>query len=331
MNKEKAIRYLLISASVLLILNLFVELIRPSNNIENNEQGLNPAGIQKDFVKTLYSFGLKEEWIKQSKRGGTVQYKVKLPQDIPVPSILSELNENLLYKGIKIKSQEVKINGNAKIEITEDNNTALKAEFIYDSDIQRKSSEFGVILLNITDLSGEELQQVLNFPVPFSALIVPNDENKDLITNLEKYGKEYASLLNNDVQVNNFELDPDYSKVRLKAAVAQIASNFSGSKLFMYDAESDLAKSSTFAFVKGEFKKRGIELVLNNKHKLLKSNSAEELASLLRFYVDSGQHENEVFAFNAEDFLSVKGEFLALKKKGVKFVLPSLLNYGLSD
>lgn len=332
MNKEKAIQYLFISAAVLLILNVFAELLGPSEDVENpKEQSLNTGSIEKNFVKTLYSFGLKEDWIKRSKKGTSAQYKIKLPSDIPIPTILSELNRNLLYKGIKIKSQEVKINGNARIEIIEMNRTVLKAEFVYDAGIIRRSPEFGILLLDIEDLSGDMLLQALNFPVHFSAVIVPNDENKNLTIELNKYGKEYISLLNNDVQVNNFQLDPDYSKVRLKAAVVQIASNFSDSKLFMFDGQSDLAKSSTFAFVKGEFKKRGIELIRSGKHKTLKSNTTEELASLLRFYVDSGQHEGEVFAFDAEDFLSIKDEFLALKKKGAKFVLPSQLNYGLTD
>jgi hypothetical protein len=332
LKKDKTIQFLLIAAAVLLLLNIFVELIKsPGDDAANIPAKFNPARIENDFVKTLYSFGLQEDWIKETKAAKIPLFRIKVPLEIPITSILADLNSSLLYKDIKIRSQELKINGDAKLEISVNGSPILQAELKYDPKIFRKTSMFGIMLLNIDDLNEEEMRKLLNFPAQYSGLIIPNDANKNIAMNLVEYGKEYAALLNDNVKIGELGLNADYSKVRLKAAILQIVSDFSDAKLYLYDAKSDIAKSTSFAFIRQEFKKRGIALTPNNKHKVLQADSHDELASLMRFYIDSGQHNKEVFAMDAEDFLSIGGEILAQKKKGIKFVLPSQLNYGLSE
>src|SRR3989339_866827 len=121
---QKKIINILIGASIILLLsNVVLDFFDKKNNKTNSGE-ITVAKIDSIFFSVLNKFALKEEWIKKknikNKKTDSLQYvfDIKIPQDIPIASLLKEMNYGFGEQPVEITSEE-KINfGKTVLKIT---------------------------------------------------------------------------------------------------------------------------------------------------------------------------------------------------------------------
>lgn len=332
MIKKKIINILIGASIVLLLSNVLIDVLT-GNDKKIKSDEITISQIDSIFFSVIEKFELNDNWIekKNIKKGNNDSLKyvfyIKIPKDIPVATILKEMNYGFYDKPVKIISEE-KINfGKTVIKITSNNNLKLQAFFNVEKDIQREFSKLSFILTNADDLNELEFIRLMRIPFPFALLLIPEEKTYNLLAQTYEFRKEVFLLLNDDVDEKKYSLDPDYEKLRLKNSVLSVISDFPKIINYIVDTESDLYKSTSYNFVKDEFIKRGVKISELAKFVNLDRESNNEIKSLLEFYVSSGKSlDAKTFLISAENFIIMERELSILFNRGTKYLYPSSVN-----
>ncbi len=323
-SKKSALSILFGTALVLLIANLVLNNIENENNSISNKRELSNVEIDSLFRFSLHSFGLLDDWIKES-RSSTVgnSYKVKIPRDLSIPVILAEINSNFWESNVTINSVEKIFSGRTILEIKSEDEIKLRANFDYHKNIFRSAGTAAFILENF-ELSSSEDSLLLEIPEPFSPLFVPSAENLLLSKFIVDKQKTYSILLNDDIPELKYKLKDDYSKNRLKGPLLSIINDFSSATYFFIDDGSDLFNSSIFSYLKDELVKRKIKIVkLSYLQKLSFSETDLLISSFDTFMKNTEEGESITFLISADNFRNLLPEIKRFRKVGYKIVHPS--------
>ena len=136
--------------------------------------------------------------------------------------------------------------------------------------------------------------------------------------------KEYAVLLNDDINDLDFKLNKNYSKNRLGIVIRTIIGAFPNAVFFVIDDASNLYHSPIFTFIKKEFVKRKIKLIKESDFIHIHEGNSEEVQESLKDVVKPTQlGDQKLVMLHADNFEIARPEIFSLIKIGYKFVNPS--------
>ena len=323
-NNKSVLPILFGAALILLVPNLVLNILNNEDKLISKKTTLSGSEVDSLFRLSLRSFGLLDDWIKETKSSkADYTYKVKIPKDLSIPVILAGINSNFWESGVTINSVEKKLSGRTILEIKLEDEIRLRADFDYDRNIFRSAGTAAFILENF-ELSSFEDSLLLEIPEPFSPLLIPSTENLILSKFIIDKQKTYSLLLNDDIPELKYKLKDNYSQNRLKGSLLSIINDFSSATYFFIDDQSDLFNSSIFSYMKDELIKRKIKIVKLSYLQKLNFNEMNALISSFdTFMKNTEEGESITFLISAENFENLLPEIKRYRKVGYKFVHPS--------
>lgn len=323
-NKKSIVLLLFSVAIFFLVTNLILDFVIKDINQTSANTKVTILEIDSLFHLSLDSFGILDEWIKKKKTSKENRYyKVMVPFDLSIPEILTEINSNFWKKDIEISSVEKKFSGKTILEIKTNDEAKLTTEFDYDKNIHRFAGSVAFILENFK-LSNTDDSLLIDVPEPFSPLLTPSTENVEISKFINRKGKTYSLLLNDDITELKYKLKDSYSQKRLKGSLLSIINDFSSASYFIIDDQSDLYKSSIFSYLQDELSKRKINLIkISTLHKLDFDNKDLLISTFDTIMKNLGDGQSITIYVNSENFRILLPEIKRYRKVGYQIVHPS--------
>lgn len=322
-DKKKIVLILFSVTFILLIVNVIAARIFP--NESDRKKDLSSVEINKKFIDGIKRFGLAEDWIvrKESKDKSSEtsfsSYIISVPSDLPIPVLLSEVFNEFSGTSVSIISKELKPGGLSELEILTDGKKNLKANFDYQKTIHRKAGFIGFIIYDEGQM-GEENYKLLNSSAEkLSFLFLPSYGVRNIIDSCKK---EYALILNDEINDVDFKLQSGYSEKRLSESIRAIIKAFGNAVFFMIDDDASIFNSSKGKFIIDWLNKGKLKILFKNKIITLTSqfNIDDELKKILDSMSDG---ETKLIILSSSDYLSLGDEIMRYKKIGYKFINPS--------
>jgi hypothetical protein len=322
----KKLLIVLFSFSLLLLLShLILSLVFPGTSLSKISV-LSTEEIDKKFKESLYSFALKDEWIKTVKdKSSVLSYRINVPSDLPIAQIINELTKQYSSYGITVIAEEKKINGKTLMQVLSDTDIKVKADFRYDENIQRTESKSALFIFGRENKELEYDSLLRNLPRDYSALLVPSKSASAFARWLKENGFDYAVMFKDDNSELEFRLDKDYSEKRVKLIIQNLVVSFPNALFYVLGKSSNLYSSQNYQLIKKEFAKRKIRFFSDDSLKFIDSNHPkikERLNSLVR-NVKADDTTRIAISFDA--YQSLSGELNKLLRIGYKFVKMSEL------
>ncbi len=327
--KRRAVYILFVVAILLLASNLFLNKLLPESNLKHEAFILSGLEINDSFLQAVNNFGLKEDWIvvrELSNKPDSLfsSYRIKLPPDLPIPVLISEIQSELSSDSVEIKSIEKKMGGRTKLEIYSDGFLKLTSEIDYDKKLLRKRGSVGFL---IKDISFDDQNDSLLFDVPesFAVLLTPSKENKKHSKFILIKNKEFAILLHDEIDDLEFKLSEGFSSNRISNSVKSIVGSFSKAVFFVIDDGSELFRSEVFPVISAELEKQNIRLLLKSAFYQLENDEETDLINSFDSLIIQLAEEKLIILSNVEEFRLLLPEIARYRKVGFKFINPSLI------
>lgn len=329
--RRKSINILLGIAVFLLLTNIAVEIFTEDVD-EKIPNDISVALIDSSFHRVLVEYSIDAEHIQKKIVRARLSdsldyvYDVKLPADIPSPNILRDVKNELNFPAIRLESVEEKTFGNTRLNIYSNDMLKLTAKLSYDKNFLRPYSELSFIIESGWEMSDDDFKTLIKIPFPFGVELIPSIENEGRLDAIREYNKEYVVLINDDIDDSRFKLSSKLSQGLLRGSVGEIVNAFRGAVYFIVDEKSELYRSAIFNFIRDEFKKRNVRVIPKSQFVMMQTTDPDEMASLFNFYCESGKSKKgKTILISWQGFNSLDNEIEIAKKKGHKFLLPSLL------
>ncbi|NLT50230.1 MAG: hypothetical protein GXX85_04855 [Ignavibacteria bacterium] len=326
-KKLKFINVLLIISFSLIFINILTDVFLPKKKILDNP--VNEKEVEKMFLSVMNDYGIKSEWIrkapKEKKSSDSIIY-VTIPKSIPTTEIISDLKLNLSERDAEVISDEIKIDGDARVSVFSGKLLKFEVEMILQDSLNRDRNSIALILEGLNENSGENLLEVLKSSVTSTILLDVNENNIASVKTIKTFGKHYAVVINDDIEGDKYLLETEYTKQRLTDAIRSIFTDFGDASLFFIDENCSVYKSGIYEHVKKEFEKRNIVL-----HKLgnlinLKDKEKDDINSLFNFYCNNENYKNGFpVLISYEDFMNLQPSIIKYKKKGNEFIYASMI------
>jgi len=327
--KRRAVYILFAVAILLLASNLLLNKLLPETDPEREAFILSGLKINNRFLQAVNNFGLEEDWIVVRKLSNKPDslfsfYKIKLPPDLPIPVLISEIYTGLSSDSVEIKSIEKKMGGRTKVEIYSGGFLKLISDINYDKELVRKRGSVGFL---IEDISFDDRENSLMFDVPesFAILLIPLKENKKQSKFILNKGKEFALLLDDEIDDLEFKLSEGHSNSRILNSLRLIIGSFSRAIFFVIDDDSELFRSEVFPVISAELEKRNIKLLRKSRFYQPGNDEETDLISSFDSLIKQLGEDMKIILSNAEDFRLLLPEIARYRKVGFKFINPSLI------
>jgi hypothetical protein len=306
-NSRYLLKVLFAVAIFLLISELILEKLLPGAN--KDALAVSHEEADSVFLKTINDFGIEPQWL--SKKGE--KYTARIPADVPSELILLDLSESFKKKKITISSKEVIKGSTTFMELTSGEDKILSVEFIYDKQKKRNISTLSFILLNTQRLGEKETAELLNLTDNYTIALIPSKKNRALAALLSEKGKEYALLINRNINELEYKLDDKFSDRKLIITFQTITSHFPKAGYYILDDITENYSERVNDLVQRELNKRKMKYKPLNDFKQI-----EDISSPEKFQDLIDVRGDQVFTINASDFLKYRDEFKSLRKRGIK-------------
>ncbi len=287
--------------------------------------------ISVKFQNILSGYGISQTSIEQlnSKDTSVINYKISVPQDLPVPVILLGLTGGFYDDGVEVKSKEAVMNGKSFATIEDNGSVILNLEFNIDKKSFREIFFLGFILDEFYDLSDNEMERILNIPEKFAVVLYPSEKSFSLKKKIIRSEKEFVTIINDELNEPAYKLSPGMEVKRFRRSLRSIISNFSDTKLFLIDENSEVYNSELAKLIEEGFAKRKMRLVKLGDFFNLKQVEGETLEQSFEKYLNGiPVGSNGIFVANANQIDEIIPLIEKHRKKGTRFVSPSGLNFG---
>lgn len=315
----KTIIVLFAVSVMLLITHLIISAFYPETQSQNIIS-LNDEDIETQFVESLHSFALKDEWIRKLNSNDLIlSYQVSVPSDLPISYILFDLNQRFYPYNIFLRAVEKKLNERTVVSIIESGKNKLNADFISSPNIKRQVSTTSLFIYGreTNEPAYDSLFRYLTRE--YSALLVPSKSNVTFGNWLKENGFGFGVLINDKVNELDYRLEKDFSEERINIVVRNLVGGFPTALFFMVDTESEIFTSPILKHLKSEFDKRKIKLLDSNFFEFVDNSSPsskEKFFNCIRNIVGEGKNK---IAVSYEAFVSFDQEIKKLLRAGFKF------------
>ena len=320
---------------ILLVLNIILSKVfkHSVNQIEKIE--LYSGEIKDRFISGIHNFGIKDDWIDEDKNGIKegdslkISFKVKVPKDLPIVLLLNAITNSFQPGEITCFSQETKGNGTTNLFIASGGFEKLKAEFVYNPEIRRTSCSIGFLVYGLNTLDPIMQDQLIKAPELFTVVLVPSKESLEISKRLKTNEKNYAVILNNDINDLDYKLASSYSNERLKLSIRSILGDFSNAVVYLYNGNTGFTAESKFAFINKEFEKRNVRFIDINKFILIDEKAPPLDVSFELIVKEVNENKTDLIFISANNYIKIKPLISKYRKIGYKFINPStvLANY----
>jgi hypothetical protein len=327
-NRKELVIALFSLVMLLLILDIVLSKIYKNKGNQTEKIELNSVEIKDRFFSAVHDCGIRNDWIDINKYnvriGDSLKYsfKIKVPKDLPIAILLSEISNSFQPGEVISTSREIKSNGTTNMFLSSGGFDKLKAEFVFDPDIRRTSFSFGFLIYGITSLEPALQVQLINAPELFTAVLLPSKESLELSKKLKANDKNYAVILDSDINDLDYKLSSKYSIERLKLSVRSILGDFSNAVAYIYNSNSGFTSESKFPFINLEFEKRNVKFIDINKFYMIEEKSNPMNVSFEQIMNKPGENKTDLIYISAENYLKLKPLILKYKKVGYKFINP---------
>jgi hypothetical protein len=327
--KRRTVYMLFAVAILLLVSNLLLNKLLPKANPEHEALVLSGLEINNHFLQAVNNFGLEEDWIVVRKLSNKTDslfsfYEIKLPPDLPIPALISEIKTEISSDSVEIKSIEKKMGSKTKLEIYSGGFLKLTSDIDYDKDLVRKRGSVG-FLIEVISFDDQEDSLLFDVPESFAVLLIPSKENKKHSKFILNKSKEFALLLNDEIDDLEFKLSEDYSNNRILNSVKSIIGSFSKAIFFVIDDDSEIFRSKVFPVISAELKKRNIKLLLKSAFHQLENDEETDLINSFDSIFKQLAEDKLIILSNVKDFRLLLPEIVRYRKVGFKFINPSLI------
>jgi hypothetical protein len=173
----------------------------------------------------------------------------------------------------------------------------------------------------VDKLNIKEIDYLVNLPEKFALLLVPSKASSLIKEAALKNNKQYFILFNDDIDEIKYKLDEDYKDDRLIGSVKNIISDFTETKAYCIDMNSDIVQSPIYNLLQREFKKRKLPLIKMDQFINLSDTEENMLAERIKTLIkNSGKPL--VFKIEAEQFVTIIGSLELEILRGNKLVYP---------
>ncbi|RJP74407.1 MAG: hypothetical protein C4539_00170 [Ignavibacteriales bacterium] len=325
-DRNKIFRYLIIACIALSIVYLILDLVRKPA-IETDHKQITPAFAEAELKNLLRNLNFDEKWIKTRKIKKTKRdsinhlLNISIPTDFPFPVLLNVLNKKFISYPVEISSYENMINRKSTLLFKQNGSLILKAVFINDTSAQRKTNQFCFLISDVDKLNIKEIDYLLGLPEKFALLLVPSKASSVIKEKALKKNKQYFTLFNDDIDEIKYKLDEDYKDDRLIGSIRNIISDFSETKAYCIDMNSDLVQTPVFNLLQREFKKRKLPIIKLNQFINLSDTEENMLSERIKTLIkNSGKPL--VFKIEAEQFVTIINSLELEILRGNKLVFP---------
>jgi len=316
--------YGLISFSLLLIAaNIYIDNFFTKSEPVIRE--ISKTEIENGFTKTLIDHGIDDEWIKKIDVDRTAAdsidyiYRVKIPTDVSITSIIKDLNETFMNEPLLIESKERKNYSNSTVKFYSNDIVKLEAYLNHDKKIRRKFATYSFIV----NADNIRINEMLKIQIPFSIAITPSVTNAKQISRLNELNKSYVILLDDKIENSKYKLDKDFSKEKLIRSIKSILFSFGRNRVYIIDDNSSIYNSKSYNLLKDELVKRNIKFIIKSSLTKLSADSKNELFSLFEFYSTSlKKKEGKIFLINYNNFVTLQDPLEKQIKRGDRIILP---------
>ncbi len=324
LDKKKLINFLFLLAILLIGANLLIPKVMEKKLYKQKD--ISGENINKIFLNSVFDFGIKSDWIKAKKNTDKssdsliYKYTINVPRDLPISEIIQEIYNNFYPDNLRIVCHEKTIGGANSLSIFLNDKLRLKSIFQYNNDIKRNAGNIALIISNLEALDKSNISKIILSPEAFTAALLPSKKDTELADSLYSNRKQYAVLINDDINEMDFKLKSNFPQNRLGNAISAIIGAYPKSLFFLVDDNSRIYKSKSFPFIKKQLDIRGIKIVLTSSIlKLTNTKDANKITILAHKTDDGSQISIEI---SSEKYLSLKPEIYGLIKVGYKFVTP---------
>ncbi len=324
---HKLTYYLIGTAVVLLIINLSVDLFfnKQDDGSSHIVGEFEVRVIDSVFNAILANHGIDKNWVSKKKikvnNEDSIRYKiiVHLPEDLPIPLILRDLESAIENDITSFVSEEKKIFGETELRVYSNEKLKLLADLIPDPELKREQNNLAFIFYDV-ETDNTEFTDILNMPYRFAVGLIPSEESKIAADTIDKYDKDYVVLMNDEIS-SDYRIKTRSHKKVIDNAIDKITIDFPHALFFMIDKNSELYNSPVFNYVEGKFNKEGIALKVISDFILLDDEDKDELLSRFKYYCeDKTGDKTKIFLITPENFKIIKHEFDKYRKKGYKIV-----------
>ncbi len=331
MEKKKIVGILFSVAILLLILNIVIKKPVKANE-KTSGKDLTSEEIKTKFFDAMKNVGLEKDWIIVKRNYGEDRkwlpnyYYVEIPNDLPIPLVIREVQNEFDESNLNLECTEEKLNGRTTIDFVSGGELKQKAVLAYDSEVRRNAGSVGLMVLVPGNIGKNEFESLLDIPEYFTSILVPSKNAAILKKEIKKRDKNYAVLLNDDITPMNYSLKSSYPDFRIRNAISAIVTDFSDADFFMIDNNSDIFSSSKYSIISREFKRRNIKLVEQNSFVNLTSDSESKMETDFDDVVKKTIGGKSVEIILTVDGLSnLLSDISKFRKIGFKFVNPGSL------
>ena len=325
-QKRRIVNYLFATAVILLVVNTAID-FKESPPKQKTVSELSVSQIESVFFKVLDEYGIEPGWISKKKYKSSeydsakVEYSVKLPADLPVPLIIKDMNRVIEKDITGFVSEEKKFYGTTEIRIYTNEVLKLKATLLPDKENVRKGNELSFIVSDALGLSDNDFKRFLSFYLPIAAEIIPDKENVSAIDTVMSYAKEYAVMLNNNIDDNNMKMKPEYSRPLLRGSIGNIVASFGNNRVYIVDEKANIFRSPVYNYIKTEFGDHGVMLHPQSEFINLDVKDDSQLFSKFRQVCsDTTGTAQKIFVLPFENLLKLTDTIERYKKKGSKII-----------
>lgn len=313
---------------ILLIANIVVKKINDKGEPPKNREPLSGIEINNIFKTALKNYGFSSNWITKKKIKNVsddslyATYSVKVPKNLPIHLLILELQNLFWDDAVEVNSQEIISKKNTLLKLTSEKHLKLAAEFSYD---EKTIREFGAVSFLVIDFPSDEdakLNELFNTSELFYLVLSPSEHSKKILNTLDKSGKRYAVLLDDNISELNYKLVGSYSEDRLKRSIREIVGTFSSAVFFIIDDRSDLYESEKYKFIESEFSKRKITIVRKSRLASLNSNNVNVDDKFQDYMLTIQKKDEKVLLVTADEYLTIVQLIPSYRKIGYKFIYP---------
>jgi len=319
---KKLIILLSISLVVLLAANLIFNYIF---NNGSNLSDIQQAGIHESFLTSIKSFGLEDEWIKaktvkeKNSKNEFIKYSVFVPRDLTIPEILLDVYQTFKDDSVNIETSEIKAGGKSFLNIQMHDKTILQAEFDYKKNLSRSRGSIAFLITGIEPGNTDD-SLLIESPGKYCVLLKPSEEDMDYLNYLNTNRKDFAILLDDEINEQNYRLGASYTQKRLLGSIKSLTTDFSKAVFFVIDVESDLFKSENYNYLHEQITKRNIKLIrmseftsLNDPDKNIEEQFKDQVKLLKK-------DRAKLFLLGKDEYNSLQEEIYSFEKSGMHII-----------
>jgi len=330
-DKKKLIQILFGLAFIILIANIVADKLEVKHYTPV-ESSVSAKKINSKYLQALKNYGIQKQWILKQKHYKSeddsllYNYKIEVPNDLPIALLINEITDSLDNSNVKIQSKEIKIGGETQLKIFSGDNLKLRAVFNYNDDIVRKSGSGSLIIRGIENIKNDEFNSLLKSPERFAVLLTPSKYSKNRINQIINDHKELLVLISDESTDLNYKMRAGFSANRIRNSIRAIISDYSEASFFVIDDKSKIYFSPAMKIIKDVLDRGKIKYFNLSSCSYLKPADKIEMEKQFEEYVKKLDTDNKSLILLTPDELdTIIPDLIKFRKTGYKFVRPSVL------